>query len=136
MHMEQICPKSKSRNQRGLTLLEVLISMVVLAFGILGLAPLLKISMDANSTGNEYSQASRLAMDVIHGYEADTIAIVIPVSASESNVLGKYTRTTSIIDKTIDATLPNGLNLIQVTVAWNDLTGNTQSISQSTYLQK
>lgn len=134
--MEQICPKSNSHNQRGLTLLEVLISMVVLAFGILGLAPLLKISMDANSTGNEYSQASRLAMDVIHGYEADTVAVAIPFSSSESNVLGKYSRTTSIIDKTIDAALPTGLNLIQVTVAWNDLTGNTQSISQSTYLQK
>jgi type IV pilus assembly protein PilV len=134
--METKHSKSNRRGQKGLTLLEVLISMVVLAVGILGLAPLLKISIDANSTGNEFSQASRLAMDKIHGYEADSAAIAIPLSAAESNVLGKFSRTTSIIDKTVDATLPDGLNLIEVTVGWTDPTGKSQTISQSTYLQK
>ena len=97
---------------------------------------MLKISIDANSTGNEFSQASRLAMDKIHSYEADTIALVIPVSATEDNILGKFTRSTSIVDKTVDATVPTGLNLIEVTVAWTNPSGQTQSIIQSTYLQK
>jgi len=124
------------RSQKGLTLLEVLISMVVLAVGLLGLAPMMKISIDANSVGNEFSQASRLAMDKIHEYEANTIAIVIPVSAAESNVLGRYARSTRITDKTIDATIPTGVNLIKVTVAWTDPTGRSQTVTQSTYLQK
>ncbi|MEK7774563.1 MAG: prepilin-type N-terminal cleavage/methylation domain-containing protein [Candidatus Zixiibacteriota bacterium] len=134
--MEQVYSIFGKRGQKGLTLLEVLISMVVLSIGLLGLAPMMKISIDSNSVGNEFSQASRLAMDKIHGYEADTIAIVIPVSATESNILGKFSRSTSIIDSTVDATVPAGLNLIEVSIAWTDQTGQSQTVTQSTYLQK
>ena len=50
-------------NQRGVTLLEVLISMLILTFGILGLAPMLVLSVESNSISRDFSLAAQLAKE-------------------------------------------------------------------------
>jgi hypothetical protein len=110
--------------------------MVVLSVGLLGLAPLLKVSIDANSAGKEFDEASGLALNKVKTYETAVGPIIVPYSEVENSVQGKYTRSTVIADNTTNPAIPNGLNQVQVTVGWTDNLGHQQSISQTTYLQK
>lgn len=54
-----------SRNQRGVTLLEVLISIVVLSVGLLGYAGLHTLSMKNNTSAFQRSQATMLTYDIL-----------------------------------------------------------------------
>lgn len=57
--------------QRGVTLLEVLISIVVLAIGLLGYAGLQTVSLKNNLSAYHRSQATMLAYDVIDRIRAN-----------------------------------------------------------------
>ena len=57
------CPKVKKCS--GYTLMEVLISMVILAIGLFGLATLQTVSMRANNSAYQRSIASMLAYDML-----------------------------------------------------------------------
>lgn len=57
--------------QRGVTLLEVLISIVVLAVGLLGYAGLQTVSLKNNLSAYHRSQATMMAYDVIDRMRAD-----------------------------------------------------------------
>ncbi|WP_092406608.1 type IV pilus modification protein PilV [Dokdonella immobilis] len=60
--MNQPCLRMNGRARtRGFTLLEVLIAMLVLSFGLLGLAALQAYSVKANQSANFRSQATALA---------------------------------------------------------------------------
>lgn len=53
------------RKQTGFTLLEILITVVILAIGLLGLAGLQATALAYNSTAYQRSQATNLAYDII-----------------------------------------------------------------------
>jgi len=59
------------RRQRGFTLLEVLISMVVLSIGLLGLAGLQVTSLKNNNSSYQRSQANLLANEIIDRIRAN-----------------------------------------------------------------
>lgn len=50
--------------QRGFTLLEILIAIVVLSIGLLGLAGLQTLSLQSNQSASQVSQATFLAQDI------------------------------------------------------------------------
>lgn len=52
------------RRYKGLTLIEVLISLLVLSIGILGLATLQTVSLNLNAGASQRSQATALAYDM------------------------------------------------------------------------
>jgi type IV pilus assembly protein PilV len=64
-------PVSSRRSQQGVTLLEVLISIVVLAIGLLGYAGLQTVSLKNNLSAYHRSQATMLAYDVIDRIRAN-----------------------------------------------------------------
>lgn len=59
------------KHQRGVTLLEVLISVVILSVGLLGLAGLQAVSIRNNTSAYQRSVATMLAYDVIDRIRAD-----------------------------------------------------------------
>lgn len=59
------------KRQRGVSLLEVLISVVVLTVGLLGLAGLQAVSLKNNTSAYQRGLASMMAYDVIDRIRAD-----------------------------------------------------------------
>jgi len=62
--------------QDGTTLLEILVSLVVIALGLLGLASLQAVSLKSNNTAYYRSQATILAYDIADRMRANRAAAV------------------------------------------------------------
>lgn len=104
-------------NNRGFSLIELLVAVTILAIGLLALAGLQITAIQGNSFGNTISQATALAEDRIE--EIRNMAYDDIVFASnpdiEANVDGTiYTRETFV---ETDTPLPD-LKRVAVTVRW------------------
>ena len=76
------------KGQKGFTLLEVLISMIVLAIGLLGMAGMQITSLRNNGSAYNKGQATQLAYDMVDRMRANkgaekTYATIEPTSATE-----------------------------------------------------
>ena len=73
------------QKQTGFTLIEVLVTVVILAVGLLGLAGLQATSLKFNSTAYQRSQATSLAYDIADRMRANVVAArgsnVVPAGA-------------------------------------------------------
>ena len=56
---------SRTRQERGFTLIEVMLSSAILAVGLLGLAGMTTLSFTRNSDGNEVTIATNLAAELV-----------------------------------------------------------------------
>jgi len=65
---------STHRQQQGVTLIEVLITMVVMAIGLLGFAALQTVSMKSNGTALYRSYATMAAYDIIDSMRVNRAA--------------------------------------------------------------
>ena len=124
------------RNEKGVTLLEVLVAMIILAFGVLSLAPMIVISMIGNSYSNQVTIADAIAQDRLEEIKTWSEVDPIPYSETISNIQGIFTRETLIDDSTTDASIPAGVYEIQVTVNWTDHKQLPRSVSYFTYKAK
>lgn len=124
------------RNEKGVTLLEVLVAMIILAFGVLSLAPMIVISMIGNSYSNQVTIADAIAQDRLEEIKTWSEVDPIPYSETISNIQGIFTRETLIDDSTTDASIPAGVYEIQVTVSWTDHKQLPRSVSYFTYKAK
>lgn len=139
-------------SQKGFTLLEVLVALVILSVGLLGMASLTASVVRTNSFSDDFTTATALAQDKLEELinfsfaDADlsdtsstnnSTAGLLSTSDTDqqdannpidenSNAGGKYTRIWNIWDRT--ATRKD----IAVTVYWTDNLGNTRSLSSST----
>ena len=64
------------RWQRGFTMLEVLISVLVISLGLLGFAGLQAVSIKANNTAHQRSMATILAYDIVDRMRANRPAAI------------------------------------------------------------
>ena len=122
-------------NNRGLSLLEVLISMLILAFGIIGLAPLMVLSIDANSTSRDFSIAAELAKETLELYESDPSIPTVPSTETEANLNGDFSRTTYVIGHASDSLIPENRYKVIVVISWTDDNGLSQSTQMSTLIK-
>ena len=122
--------------RKGVTLLEVMISMVILAFGILGLAPLIVISMYGNSYSDEVTSANAIAQERIEQLKEAPSFSPLPWQEMVSGVQNSFTRTTTVDDSTTDASIPAGVYRITVNVGWTDQKGFARTVSYYTYKAK
>jgi Tfp pilus assembly protein PilV len=130
--------KSRSAfgGKEGITILEVMISMVILAFGILGLAPMVVISMHGSSYSGEVTSANALAQARMEQLKSATSFSPLPWYTQETQLYNIYTRETRVDDRTTDGTIPLGVYKIKVTISWTDQKEMARSINYYTYKMK
>lgn len=129
--------------QRGTTLIEVLITLVVLSIGLLGMAGLQTLSIKTNNSAYYRSQATFLAYDITERMRANRdvaiaggYAVDFPKSSTSNN-----TDKGELVERdlaqwlnSLAATLPDGTgkierngNLVTVIIRWDDSRGAIQS---------
>jgi len=109
-------PASTLRDQRGVTLLEVLISIVVLSVGLLGYAGLQTVSMKNNTSAFQRSQATMLTYDIVDRMRANK-----PNLASYGVAMGSIGSYADVISwkNEVAAALPDGDASVAVDLAGN-----------------
>ena len=122
--------------QRGLSLLEVLISMIILALGILAMAPLMVVSINQNADSRDRSIATQLAKEKLEDLESATTLASLPTQDSEEGLREKFSRSTTILDCSTDTLIPDNRYKILVVVSWKDDNEMIQATSLSTLIGK
>ena len=124
-------------NESGMTLLEALIGLLILSFGLLGLAPLLVLSVESNGISQDVLAVSNLAKEKLELYsDPAQIPLVLPYKEVEAEIDSTYHRLTYIWDNSTDTTIAADLAHIRVTIAWIDNTGSTRLSEYTSILQK
>ncbi|MES9956395.1 MAG: type IV pilus modification protein PilV [Sedimenticola sp.] len=137
------------RSQKGFTLMEVLVTLVILSVGLLGLAGLQGYSLRNSNSAYLRTQASVLAYTMIDrmrsnpsgSYASYSTATAVSQSCEGSTVTCTDVQLSSY-DKAqwrteVQSVLPGGVGTIndvpdQVTISWTDKDGTTSlSVSMS-----
>ena len=119
----------------GFTLIEVMISIVILSIGILGLAPLMAVSVTGNSFSNEATRANVIAQDKIEELKNVVSFGALP-RVDTATVDSRYHYTARVDDTGSDGTVPDGVYKIHLLVNWTDQTGIDRHLEFFTYKTK
>jgi type II secretory pathway pseudopilin PulG len=124
-------------NKKGVSILEVLVSMIVLAVGVLGLAPLVVLSISANDMSRDVMTVSELTKEKIETYQNPSKIPSLPFYEKEEGIAGgHFDRYTFIWDSDTDSLIPQGLCYIDVTIKWKDEGGADHTSKSTTILEK
>lgn len=121
-------------NHNGFGLMEVMISMIVLAIGLLGLAPMITLSIHGNCISRDNTVVSELLRQKVEQFEGTTAMPAMPYQEYEEGLDDIYNRTTYISDNTCDSLVPAGIYHIRVRVNWVDKRNVGRSMSYATYI--
>ena len=128
-------PEMKSKlDNSGVGLLEVLISMIILAIGLLGLAPMIVTSIEGNVIARDHSTASTLVKQKVEYFEGLESLPSMPYFEQEDDVMNGFVRTTRLDDHTSNTTVPEGLCQVEVEVAWVDNQEITRTTALTTFI--
>ncbi|MFZ1685473.1 MAG: prepilin-type N-terminal cleavage/methylation domain-containing protein [Candidatus Zixiibacteriota bacterium] len=119
-------------NRNGFTVMEVLVSMIILTIGILGLAPLIMVSIYGNSFSNDMTQANALAQREVETLVNQKDYGTMPYIAVVDSVNGVYKVTRTVEDQTTNASVPVGLAKITVVISWTDKKALLRTVNYST----
>ena len=119
---------------KGVSLLEVLVSMLVLSFGVLGLDPMLVLSIEGNVISQDNSVVSTMLKEKIEFYENVDTLPTLPYRELEEGIDSRFARTTIIQDSTTDASIPYGVCQCDVQVTWVDHQNVRRSSSYSSFI--
>ena len=114
----------KHNHEDGFTLLEILISTVILSVGLLAIGIMQISSIDGDAKAKEITEAGTLAMDQLENLLAMDYAAISTGTGQEiyKSPDGKYTVTIDVTENTADTENITGLGvdvkLVEMTVAW------------------
>ncbi|HOP06647.1 MAG TPA: prepilin-type N-terminal cleavage/methylation domain-containing protein [candidate division Zixibacteria bacterium] len=121
-------------NDKGISLLEVLMALIVFSLGMLGLAPLMITAVDGNVISRDNNIASNLIKQQIELYEGMDSISGIPLDLYEEDVRDGFSRHTIVADNSVDSLIPAGLYRIAVEVSWTDYHDLARTREYSTFL--
>lgn len=128
--------RDKFKDQSGIGLLEVLISMVLLAVGVLGMGMVICTAIQGNVTSRDNTVVDTLIKRQIEHFESLDSFPSMPFEWEETGYAGAYNRTTYLYDSTTDTTLPGNLCYLKVEVSWEGQDELSHTRSFSTYLMR
>ncbi len=108
--------------QKGFTLLEVLVGMIIISAGMLLLLPMMVVSMQANDFARGFTEASMLIKDKMEELKN----MNIPISGVDS--VGTVSRSWTVSDA------GNNLRRLLVNINWTDKEGKARSSSMMSYM--
>jgi type IV pilus modification protein PilV len=127
--------------QRGFTLLEALIALVVMAFGMLALAGMQITLSRSGDVAKQRTEATRLAqrqIDQLRAYTSIAAAASHPIvwdglagSTTTATTNANYTITTAF-----GSTASAPMRPFSVTVTWNDRAGELQAVTLASVISK
>jgi len=127
--------KFRLNTDQGFTLIEVMISMIILSIGVLGLAPLMAVSITGNSFSNEATRANVIAQDRIEQLK-NTAGFAGMPFVDTTTVDAQFGCRARVDDATSDVTVPAGVYKIQVQITWTDQAGVPRHLQFFTYRTK
>jgi type IV pilus assembly protein PilV len=92
---QRVNSPSRQRKQQGFSLIEVLVSMVLLSFGLLGMAGLFNYAISSNKNASSRMAASILAADFAELVRANPDGFAL---GSYNRVIAAYSPTASTVD--------------------------------------
>lgn len=119
----------KLRDERGFTLVEVLVSIVLLSLGILTAITLLNVGVNLNDQSNEKTEALKLAGELIDQYKHKSVSdtgTLMPESSYTRG--GKVYKAIVTADQDPDNNIDQGV-LITVKVWTTDISKPLASLS-------
>ena len=137
-------------NKNGFSLLEVLISIFILAIGLLGLAALQTTSLKNNHSAQHRTSATVLAYDILDRMRLNPTLVLLPSrrltpNANYARAMGDALPAGGIVGddllewtETLGNELPSGDgaiaingNIITVTVQWDDSRGDSIEVQDA-----
>ena len=111
----------RSSSSTGVTLVELMVSLVVFSIGVLAIMAMTIMSIKGNSLANRMTQANFLAQDKMEELLSQDVASL----SGSSDTPGNYARSWAVaLNDPIDPT--DSSQWITVTVTWTDTNGDHQ----------
>jgi len=114
-------------NQRGMTLLEILVAATVVCVGLLAVAVMFPTSSSNIDYGGKVSKATALAQEKVEELRNTSFASLAPGSDSPSG----YSRSWALSDS---GSAPYRLRTVTVTVGWPSALGRPNSVTLQTLI--
>jgi prepilin-type N-terminal cleavage/methylation domain-containing protein len=133
-------PNADVQGQRGLTLVEVMIALVVMALGILAIAQLFPASTRSQSQSSMLTAASFYAEQKLEAltttpWDDVTLSVGRHPSATSAETLGTTGAWSRFYDvDTLPAAAMNNMKRVVVTVQWSN--GGARALQDTVYLRK
>jgi prepilin-type N-terminal cleavage/methylation domain-containing protein len=123
--------------ERGFTLLETTVALLILCFALTGLASLTKSSVRTNAQARYYSAAGALAQQKIEDLRAGGYVTAYSSTANENLTETGLTSGTTLLTRswTVANGAVAGTKTVAVTVSWTDMHGAHQVLLQSLLAQ-
>jgi prepilin-type N-terminal cleavage/methylation domain-containing protein len=112
---------------RGLSLVEVLVAMVVLTIGVLGLAPLIMMSIYGNTFSNDVTVANGLANREMESLISQSSYGSVPYVSVTDSVDGVFRVYKTVEDNSCNGSVPPGVYKLSIAVSWTDRQGIKRS---------
>jgi type IV pilus modification protein PilV len=133
---------STHRRQAGFTLIEALIALVVMAFGMLALAGMQLTLSRSSDVAKQRTEAVRLAqreMDRLRSYTSIANSASHPINwasmaASSVSLATTGTNTQYTLSTTFAGAASAPMRPVNITVSWNDRTGDLQTVALSSVI--
>lgn len=108
------------KGQSGLSQLEVMISMVILALGVVGLAPMIGMAIYTNNYSSHVAEANALAQQEIEQMLSRKSYPKLPSEQIEEVANSPFIITRRVEDANSDSLIPDGLVRVYVDVNWSE----------------
>ncbi|MBL8348573.1 MAG: prepilin-type N-terminal cleavage/methylation domain-containing protein [Rubrivivax sp.] len=125
------------RAPRGISLIEALVAMAVMAFGMLGVVGMqatLRANADLSKQRTEAMRIAQERMEDLRNFSvlnttAGSKAFQDKATFGATTVTGYTTNTTYTVNGAVTPTTPSTHKTLSINVAWTDRTGATQNVS-------